>query len=1063
MVKCVALIFVLLQVASGQTWVVKVSATSTVLGNALASNPLDSRIIYAVPGGKQMYVSRDRGYTWLPYGNPVPQEGSQKNVIKSIAVNPRDTLQIVVGVESSNSSFDRVMKSTDGGASWTATWGGSFSYYGKPVEFKPVHPDTMYTMGNDTIWRSTNFGSTWGVVRTTTGLFNAWCDAEIRPDSGNIMFLGDYTTGIWKTADHGHTWRKVFATDGEVPSIAIDPFHPRIMYATRFAGGGGVVKSTDGGESWNSLTTPIGAGPGWWITCSTVDTGYVYFGVYGANPGGIFVSADYGGSWRNMNAGLGPSSLINYGLLALDTLTVLASQINGLWRLQYPISVHVVSPNGGEVLHGGAASSISWTGSNLYSVRIAYSTDNGGSWTTIGDSIVPAQSPYPWIPPQVTSAACRVRVSDDLQTFVSDVSDTAFTIYVEPLALHHPAGGERWSAGSRRNIDWLAYGIQFVRLEYSTDGGADWNYIARVPAPAGTYRWVVPNSPSENCRVRIADAGDTALSRVSDSVFAITRTAAFNGTLHITDNGANQDSLTFGAEIGATDGIDSALGETPLPLKPGNGNFDVRWKIPSGPETKIDIRDTLTDVDPEDLFIVEIQPGPAGYPMTLSWNPESLSAGTFILRDTATHGGMYNVDMRNSGTVTVVDPSVSAVEIVHCRGFWYTFSGNGGWLLMSMPVDVGDWRRTSLFPNAVSNAFAYRGGYQRADTLGHGLGYWLKSDQATVIGCPRTSDTVALAAGWNIIGALSSPVAVSSLVVVPDTLLTSNFYGYDQHYTVADSIRQGGGYWIRTRGSGRLILSSGTVSSSKQSAAFRPLDGFHGLTVTDEKNHRQELYFGVQKPGINVDFYDLPPPPPEGGFDVRFASRGMLAAHPAQLQVPVEFPIRISTVSSRLKFSWSIANEKKYSYILLEKLGDKEVGEMRLAGDGSAAVQLADQVTVTLRAQAGAENAQIPGAYSLDPMYPNPFNPLTHFSYALPSDARVSIRVYSILGAEVTRLVDGIYSAGMYNADWAGTSADGNPVSSGVYYIRMTAAPTGGATGSFRASFAEVRKVLLIR
>src|SRR5713101_6624434 len=192
----------LAELGFAQTWVQKVSSNG--LGNPLTVNPLNSNVLYGSPGSTKVYISRDRGYNWQQYGNAVPSAGAQPNIIKSIAVNPNDTLQLLVGVESSSGDFDRVLKSTNGGLSWVQTWGGTFYYYGKPVEFKPEHPDTVYTMGGDTLWRSKDFGSTWDTVTIRrNGDFNAWCDAEIRPDSANIMFLGDAGTGIWKTTDHG--------------------------------------------------------------------------------------------------------------------------------------------------------------------------------------------------------------------------------------------------------------------------------------------------------------------------------------------------------------------------------------------------------------------------------------------------------------------------------------------------------------------------------------------------------------------------------------------------------------------------------------------------------------------------------------------------------------------------------------------------------------------------------------------------------------------------------------------------------------------------------------------
>ncbi|OLD77813.1 MAG: hypothetical protein AUI33_03940 [Ignavibacteria bacterium 13_1_40CM_2_61_4] len=121
--KYALLIVAFVQISWGQTWVIKLNAFATVLGDALASNPLNSNIIYGVPGGRQMWVSRNRGYSWQAYGNAISQVGSTDNVIKSVAVNPLDTLQILVGVESNNSNPDRIMKTTNGGTSWTQTWG----------------------------------------------------------------------------------------------------------------------------------------------------------------------------------------------------------------------------------------------------------------------------------------------------------------------------------------------------------------------------------------------------------------------------------------------------------------------------------------------------------------------------------------------------------------------------------------------------------------------------------------------------------------------------------------------------------------------------------------------------------------------------------------------------------------------------------------------------------------------------------------------------------------------------------------------------------------------------
>ena len=75
--------------------------------------------------------------------------------------------------------------------------------------------------------------------------------------------------------------------------------------------------------------------------------------------------------------------------------------------------------------------------------------------------------------------------------------------------------------------------------------------------------------------------------------------------------------------------------------------------------------------------------------------------------------------------------------------------------------------------------------------------------------------------------------------------------------------------------------------------------------------------------------------------------------------------------------------------------------------------------------------------------FPNPFNPETTIEYALPAPGRVQLRVYSIDGARVRVLADGVQAAGAHRVSWDGSDAAGARVASGVYLLRVEA---GGAS-----------------
>ena len=80
-----------------------------------------------------------------------------------------------------------------------------------------------------------------------------------------------------------------------------------------------------------------------------------------------------------------------------------------------------------------------------------------------------------------------------------------------------------------------------------------------------------------------------------------------------------------------------------------------------------------------------------------------------------------------------------------------------------------------------------------------------------------------------------------------------------------------------------------------------------------------------------------------------------------------------------------------------------------------------------------------PAAFALHRIRPNPFNATAVLSYDLPSAARVLLRVFSPLGQEIGRLVDGPVEAGRHRVGWDGTDRSGRPAASGVYLACLEA------------------------
>jgi|GEM_PF-6354630 len=1046
-----------------QTWVSKVGGTG--LGNPLTYNPLNTDILYGSVANTQVYISRDRGYTWSLLGNNIPGTGA----IKSIAVNPRDTSQILCGVKVG--PVDKIVKSTNDGITWIQTWSGSFSYFGKPVECKPSHPDTVYTMGGDTLWRSTDFGSSWSMIRVVNG-FDMWCDAELHPTMGNIMMVGDFTSGIWKTTDYGTTWYKVFATsgNGEIPSIAYDPFNTNVLYAGHYSDGGGLLKSTDGGETWFCLPVPIkpscastNGGNSWWVTCSPVQRGYVYFGTYGSLPSGVFLSRDSGSTWSIIDTGFGTNGVLNYGLLALDTLTVITLQSDGIYKLQYPTNIHITSPIGGERWKAGSTHTITWTSSGLYSVKIQYSENGGSSWSSIADSVPAGTGSYPWILPHTISSTCRVKILDQLFTATEDVTDTTFEIFRTPPVLLSPQGGESWEAGSVHDITWNAVPeITAMNLFYTTDNGTHWNPIVEQVTVPDSFHWTIPNTQSTQCKVMIMDATDSVSSDTSRMAFTIFATQEFICNIQVHDRQMSVDSLTFGNEPGATDGIDSSFGEILLSPKPPPGMFDARWKYGSTNGLSRDIRDTLGNGTTGHLFTGTFQAGAGGYPMTVRWDSTLLRTNTFIFRDTITHGNLVNTDMRKAGTVMIADSTLGAFEILECQSTSFAVSTNTGWNLISLPVIVGDRRSSSLFPRKTSSVFFYENNYRQIDTLSYGTGYWVKSEIETITGCRIPVDTVAVHPGWNLIGSTSFPLGVSSIVQNPPNISASQYFGYNgSGYVIVSTLEPGHGYWVKVRAAGIFILDSSNFQSPK--IVQYPLSEFHSLDVSDGEGHTQEIYFGKESDGLTEEMFELPPPVPNNEFDVRFGNQRIIAMHSKTLENTINFPIFVTSVTSKIFFSWGVENEEKFTYILTKRFRGNVVEELPLVEKGTQSMSFEDGSSFAIEVRQVEKNTEVPRVYMFSEAYPNPFNPVTHIRYAIPSDSYVHIQIFSVMGEEIATLVDTKRTAGSYDVVWSGLRNDGQSVGSGVYFARLVASQNGSGLNSSAIRFSSTKKIIFLK
>ena len=239
-----------------------------------------------------------------------------------------------------------VFKSTDGGRTWVPKNNGITTRLGTTSDEIPVFCLTIDPSDYDTIWvgtqwqrgffKSTDNGETWkktdnGVVErgmTTRGFGVDPHDSDVVYAAGEISsweWAGKQLTGrefdltkgvVYKTTDGGSSWRKVWEGDNLARYIWIDPRDTDVVYVStgifdREAansdvphgrdGGIGVIKSTDGGKTWQQVNNGlrnlyVGS---LFMHPMDPDTLLAGTGTAWGSPGaGVYLTTDGGQSWR---------------------------------------------------------------------------------------------------------------------------------------------------------------------------------------------------------------------------------------------------------------------------------------------------------------------------------------------------------------------------------------------------------------------------------------------------------------------------------------------------------------------------------------------------------------------------------------------------------------------------------------------------------------------------------------------------------------------------------------------------------------------------------------------
>lgn len=289
--------------------------------HTVVTDPVDGAVAYAA-AGDSIYRSGDRGQHWsmltqFPNSFPDPVLSRDPLFIQSVLIDPSNHKDVYASFESTGGCYflDRFLrKSMDGGATWSdltptfclignaslaADSAGSNTLY--------VATETLDDCGQTPVFTSSDSGASWSETYVDGDLTSL----VVIPGNPATVYAGDGGSpgGVIKTIDGGKTWNSTGLTGVRVLVLALDPTNSTILYAGTAAqwpdNTPGLLKSTDGGATWSVITSGLGGvvntrAP---IMALAVDSsgGVLYLGTSGS---GVFRSMDGGASWAAFNEGL---------------------------------------------------------------------------------------------------------------------------------------------------------------------------------------------------------------------------------------------------------------------------------------------------------------------------------------------------------------------------------------------------------------------------------------------------------------------------------------------------------------------------------------------------------------------------------------------------------------------------------------------------------------------------------------------------------------------------------------------------------------------------------------
>ncbi len=1041
----------------GQNWVSVLTTPNSV--RSVAIDP-STNSIYGASFGSGLYKSTNAGTTWSHITVNDPSTGQTLSHLWVVVNFGRDSLYVGGSILDIPQGFGGALfRTVDGGNSWfQMQYPVAIRSSIHSIALSPTAPKTAFILGTAVkgVYLSTDAGTTFSNI-DGDGTAHPLPDLFINTVGfmNSMYYTGTDSLGqlyYRPVSDVSNGWTAGTGLPGNpsmINSVNFNQSNSNTMYAG--TDGQGVYQSSNSGVSWQAMNSGMLGTAGRAI--ARMVNGTILLGTDFGD--GMWKSTDSAKSWTRIDSLYTSDALTSFGLTSDPSILYVGSYGGGVhkstdgglvWRVTDSTSLNLqvrpieVDPTNLNTVYAGTNDG-------------AYKTTNGGSSWFHANTGMPANLAIRSMD-LVNSNPNVIFAGSDLSYLYKSTNGGASWTNITSANGFLSQDVSIRSITVNQSFPNIVYvGADSGRIYKSVNNGSSWSLLFDLPTVSSVRKVLM--HPSNNSILFAATFGGGVFVSIDSGSHWAPMNSGLSDQSIYTLEGDQNNPLNLYAGSSATGVFHSTytLSEHPPVLEPIGNKFAL-----TGKQMALTVSATDSDFTIPTLSAHNLPSGASFFDSAngngvFSWIPAPSQIGNHSVTFVASDGVAADSE---TITITVIDSTGAVVVDVPVEVRWN---------MVSVPIIVNDYRRTTLFPTAITSAYAYNGGYVVRDTLQNGTGYWLKfpSNQTVSMGGGKiTQDTITLRPGWNLIGAsVSSSISLSRVHPVAPLMITSQFYGYASRtgYVVVDTLRPGKGYWVKVNQSGKVVLSSSPTQIAKaeepsNTVRFPSISSslihMNKLTLTDGEGKYRELFFTGTSISIDPQQFEFPPVPPPGDFDVRFSTQSSLAVVSGHAS-PQMFPINISSGGKELLIQWNIVEtDRSFDIEIIAAHGLSR--KLHLQGEGSNVIH-DEIVAAKLIAQTDGVRG-VPSTIMLDQNYPNPFNPLTVVHYYLPRSARVELKIFNLLGQEIIQLVNGEEGAGDHAVRWEGTG-----VSNGIYFYQLKVFDSAHG----RLEFQEVKKMILLK